>query len=163
MTDATDTAADALDGAPATTDPGPDEGARQDAPEAPTGDVAALRREAANYRRRLRAVEAERDALAERVTAFQRAEVERIVVDGDEALTNGADIWAGGVELCDLLDDDGGLDVAKVDRARDRVLSDRPHWRRLPGGAAWDGGARRASPPAPDFAGALRRAARSGQ
>lgn len=42
-----------------------------------TGDVAALRREAAQRRRQLRTVEQERDQLRERVDRLDRAEVER--------------------------------------------------------------------------------------
>lgn len=67
-------------------------------------------REAAKYRRRLRAAEAERDALKGTVEAMQRAEVERLATaDGLKP----AALWAG-AELAGLLGDDGTVDGAKV-------------------------------------------------
>ncbi|OBC12614.1 hypothetical protein A5784_32825 [Mycobacterium sp. 852013-50091_SCH5140682] len=67
-------------------------------------------REAAKYRRRLREAEAERDQLAERVTALQRAEVERLATaDGLKP----AALWSS-TELAGLLDDEGVVDAAKV-------------------------------------------------
>lgn len=68
-------------------------------------------REAAKYRRRLREAEAERDQLAERVESLQRAEVERAATaDG----LRPAALWASGVELANLLADDGTVDGPKV-------------------------------------------------
>jgi len=71
-------------------------------------------REAAKYRRRLRAAEAERDTLAATVEAMQRAEVERIAT-ADELKP--AALWGSGVELAGLLNDDGTVDAAKVNTA----------------------------------------------
>jgi len=90
-----------------------------DAPETPTDSEGTptdpkAAREAARYRRQLRAAESERDALAEQVTALRRAAVEdrvkshRITPDG---------FWASGVELETLLDDDGQLDDEKIKTA----------------------------------------------
>lgn len=71
-------------------------------------------REAARYRRRLREAETERNQLAERVEALQRAEVERLAgVDG----LRPAALWASGAELAELLGDDGTVDATKVSGA----------------------------------------------
>ena len=71
-------------------------------------------REAAKYRRRLRAAEAERDRLSEQVGALQRAEVERLATADD---LRPAALWASGAELADLLTADGTVDEAKVSAA----------------------------------------------
>jgi hypothetical protein len=66
-------------------------------------------REAANYRRRLRQTEAERDALRTQLDAVQRAEVERRAV---ESFQDPTDLWS--VTTVDQLrGDDGLIDVAK--------------------------------------------------
>ena len=98
-----------------------------------TPDVAALRKEAANHRKKARAAEQERDALASRVEALQRAEVERIVAtkaDNYMPFADPADFWRGdGVELAALVDEDGNLDAAKVREVASGVLVEHPHWR----------------------------------
>ncbi len=71
-------------------------------------------REAAKYRRRLREAEAERDQLAERIEAMQRAEVERLATA--DTLRPAA-LWASGIELADLMADDGTVDGSKVSEA----------------------------------------------
>lgn len=68
-------------------------------------------REAAKYRRRLRDVEAERDALKATVESLQRAEVDRLAAGAD---LRPAALWASGPELADLLGDDGTVDQGKV-------------------------------------------------
>ena len=102
------------------------------------GDQATASREAASYRRRLRETEAERDVLRERVTALERAEVERIAGEYPLSMTSPADLWLVGVELEELRDDEGRLDEERVrERVRD-VLEERPSWRKevdLGGGA----------------------------
>jgi hypothetical protein len=104
-----------------------------------TPDLAALRKEAAGHRRKLREAEAERDRLAGIVHSMLRNEVER---RAEQRMHRGDDIWSAGVELGELLDEDGALDLAKVDAAVERVIKERPHWSRLrPTGAA-DQGAR---------------------
>jgi hypothetical protein len=100
--------------------------------------------EAAKWRTRLRAVEQERDALAVRVAAFTRAEVERHVAtrladaDADDLFV------LGGVDVPDLVDEDGAVDVAAVDGAVDALLEKRPRlalgWE--PDVDGFDGGAR---------------------
>ncbi|MHA7652957.1 hypothetical protein ACX9NE_25330 [Mycobacterium sp. ML4] len=71
-------------------------------------------REAAKYRRRLREAEAQRDELAARVESLQRAEVERLATAGR---LQPAALWASGVELADLLTDDGTVNASKVSAA----------------------------------------------
>lgn len=81
----------------------------------------------ARYRLRLREAEAERDALAGRLTRLQHAEAERLA---GEQLTDGADLWRDGATLTDLLDDDGDLDPGKVREAAEALVQAHPHWRR---------------------------------
>ena len=71
-------------------------------------------REAAKYRKALRDTEAQRDVLAEQVTALQRAEVERLA---SAKLAKPAGVWSAGATVDELLDDDGNVDPAKVDEA----------------------------------------------
>jgi hypothetical protein len=71
-------------------------------------------REAAKYRTQLREAEAQRDSLAERVTAMQRAEVERLAAS---KLAKPQGVWTNGAQLADLLDDEGAVDPLKVGEA----------------------------------------------
>ncbi|MGP4054286.1 hypothetical protein ACTWP6_05595 [Mycobacterium sp. 4D054] len=80
------------------------------------GDGDGPGREAAKYRRRLRAAEAERDRLAGQVESLQRAEVERLAAGAD---LRPAALWASGPDLADLLSDDGTVDASKVSAAID--------------------------------------------
>lgn len=94
-----------------------------EATEAPTDDQPQPEnkagKEAAKYRTRLRETEAERDALVEKVTALRRAAVDdrvkahKVPVDG---------FWASGVQLEDLMDEDGNLDDEKVKAAADTAV-----------------------------------------
>lgn len=132
------------------------------APEDRAGDpLAKVRREAASYRVKLREAEGERDRLAGVVESMQRAEAERLVADAPmpgSGLAEGADLWRGGVELAELLDDGGNLDHEKLNAARDRVVAEHPHWRGHT--ASWDGGVRGTAPadPADALSERLRRA-----
>jgi len=122
------------DAAPATAatpaEPTPDAPADQatppDQPAAPEGapDEAHPSREAAGYRVKLRAAEAERDTLAGRVQSLQRAEAERLAAD---TLAAPADLWAvGAVDLAGLLTDAGDLDPEAVKAAAAALLAARP-------------------------------------
>jgi hypothetical protein len=97
--------------APAAPDDGAEDGTEVVEAQDADADGDGPGREAAKYRRRLREAEAERDQLAERVEAMQRAEVERLVTA--DSLRPAA-LWASGVELADLVADDGIVDAAKV-------------------------------------------------
>lgn len=82
-------------------------------------------RDSERYRSRLREVETQRDTLADRVAAMQRAEAERLA---SQHLRDGRDLWAGGIDLGALLDENGDLVPELVtDAARD-VRAQRPHW-----------------------------------
>ncbi len=123
--------------------------------------VAAARREAASYRRRLRDVEAERDRTAQALQTYQRREVEQLAERGGAfgagAMNSGSDLWLAGVQLGDLLGEDGTVDPTKTQEVIKGVLADRPHWRRAPvdiGMGPRSGGATSG----PSFADVLRRA-----
>ncbi|MFJ4220631.1 hypothetical protein [Curtobacterium luteum] len=60
--------------------------------------------EAAKYRRELRDTQAELATVKEQLTTMRRAEVERLA---EPEGVNGAALWASGVELDDLLNEDG--------------------------------------------------------
>jgi hypothetical protein len=124
------------------------------APDTPTDDVAALRREASSYRRQLRTAEAERDGLRAQLDHRDRADAERLAAT---SMAAGGDLWVGGVELAALRDDAGALSPELVERAVEGVLAERPHWRKTTGG--FDGGARASAPaPGPSFGEALKNA-----
>ncbi len=139
----------------------PQEGAEgADAEQDDHGDpVAAARREAASYRRRLRDAEGERDRLAEQVAGYQRREAEQLVERGRgfRRMSSGSDLWTGGVSLTDVLAEDGRVDQDKALAAMERVLQERPHWAKPVGdiglGARTDSGSS-----GPSFADVLRRA-----
>jgi hypothetical protein len=126
-------------------------------PESESDDIAAVRREAATYRRRLRDAEAERDALREQVDRRDRVDAERLA---GQTMELGADLWRGDVQLADLRDEDGALSSDLVDEAVAGVLAARPHWRRR--GPGFDGGARTTPEVAPahPFGEALKQAGR---
>ena len=119
-------------------------------------DVAALRREAANYRRQLRGAESERDRLREQLDARDRADAERLA---GQAMAAGSDLWTAGVQLAALRDDDGALSAELVEQAVAGVLEQRPHWRRV-ATVSFDGGARMTPDSAPSFGEALKGAGR---
>ncbi len=126
--------------------------------------AAAARREAAAYRRRLRDTEGERDRLAEQVACYQRREVEALAEQGPghgyERMASGADLWTAGVQLADLLDEDGAVDPAKTQDVVTSVLTERPHWRRNLWGSSDVGqGPRMGSTPSRSFADVLREGA----
>lgn len=85
-------------------------------------------REAAKWRGRLREVEAERDSLAGKVEALQRAQVDAHIT----ALgTKPAAVWASGAQLSDLVGEDGTPDQEKIAAAvavaREQLgIDDRP-------------------------------------
>lgn len=90
-------------------------------------------REAAKWRRQLRDTEAERDALAQRVEAMQRAEVERLA-GTTHRIAEPAALWASGVTLPDLLGEDGHVDPDKVKTAAENAISALGLARRKPAG-----------------------------
>ena len=90
-----------------------------------TDALARVRREAAQRRIQLREVEQERDRLREEVATFQRNAVEALAASG---LEDGSDLWRDGVELGELLADDGTVDADLVVEAVERVVEAHPGW-----------------------------------
>lgn len=83
-----------------------------------------VRAEAARRRVQLREVEAERDALTERVQGFLRADAERIA---SAQLSQAADLFdIGNVQLADLLGEDGEVDPKLVEDAAEELIAARP-------------------------------------
>ena len=121
--------------------------------------AARARREAKNLRDRLRAAEAERDALTEQLDTMRTAEVHRLA---GEHLARGADLTeVGAVSVADLLDETGVVDPVKVQTAAEALTTERGYLRRkrFQGGA--DGGAITepvTEEPGPTWADALRSA-----
>lgn len=80
--------------------------------------------EAARYRTQLRAAETERDALAERVTGYQRRDCERVLEDVLEVPADLFDI--GQATLADFFDDDGNVREDELRAAAAALLDQRP-------------------------------------
>ncbi len=97
--------------------------------------VRAARREAANYRTKLREAEAERDQLRERVTGFQRRDAEAMAEKHRPhwmSLNSGVDLWAGGVQLQECLDENEAVSEERVAEQVERLVTERPHWQKRP-------------------------------
>lgn len=96
---------------------GGDSGERESEPEKP------MPREQ-RYRLELRAAEAQRDALADRVERMQTRELERIA---GESISNPADLLKlTGKSVADFIGEDGELDTELVTEAATELLSSRP-------------------------------------
>lgn len=91
-----------------------------------TDDAAALRSEAASRRRQLRAVEAERDELKQWKNARLRGDVEALAA---EMFADPSDLWSV-TSVGQLQGDDGLIDPEKTRTEFERVLMDKPHWRK---------------------------------
>lgn len=85
------------------------------------------RKEAASYRTRLRDVEARLEAATGQLTRLRRAAIEQAAT-GPGRLRDGADLWAAGITVDELVDDDGNVDRDLLDQAVTKVRTDRPHW-----------------------------------
>jgi hypothetical protein len=83
-----------------------------------------LSREAANYRRRLRETESERDGLRERLENYERDHVERVA--GDAGLQVPADVWTFGATLDTLRGENGAIDNDAVNGLVKEIVNDRP-------------------------------------
>ena len=99
-------------------------------PDDDAGEPASARE--ARYRTRLREAEGRVETQERVITALQEQIAARDCADAERLagarLADGADLWAAGVQLDDLLGDDGRLSEAKVNEAVARVLNRRPHW-----------------------------------
>lgn len=78
-------------------------------------------REAARYRKQLRETETERDQLRERLDTMHRAEVERLA---GAVLSKPSGLWAAGVQVADLLAEDGTVDRSKVEAAAKQAAAE---------------------------------------
>jgi len=87
--------------------------------------LAKVRNEAKNLRSRLRDAEAERDGLRASLNTYNRIDASQIAA---EYLTDGEDLFRGGVELADLLGEDGTVDDDLVQEAARRVAAEHPNW-----------------------------------
>jgi hypothetical protein len=89
-------------------------------------DARTANRREATYRIRARDAEAAMTALQERVTRMQRADVERQAA----VLHDPSDLWAAGVELVELLDEDGEVDQQRVAEAVAALADSKPYMRK---------------------------------
>ena len=95
-----------------------------DPQDVPTGDVAALSREAAKWRRQLRETEQREAALEARLDDHDKREVERIAA---ERMADPEDVWLES-SLDAMRDDGGALDAEKVAAELGRINVKKPHW-----------------------------------
>jgi hypothetical protein len=100
-------------------DDSPADGAQDD-----VGDGRAANRREATYRIRAREAEAVSTALMERVTRMQRGDVER---QAAAQLHDPSDLWTSGVELVELLDEDGEVDQQRVAEAVAALADSKPY------------------------------------
>lgn len=107
--DTHDAATDPLDAAQE-----PQEDERDDQQEDTPDDAGKAGKEAAKYRTRLRATEAERDGMSARLETAHKHIVETVAA---AHLERPAALWAAGTDLPELLDEDGNVDAAKVQAA----------------------------------------------
>ena len=74
-----------------------------------------------------RALQKENSELRERLDRTNRRDAERAAAD---LLKDGSDLWAHGVKVADLLDDNGVIDPARVEQAARDAIAAHPHWGR---------------------------------
>lgn len=113
-----DTADSSDDTPPTTDDQHPDDADEDDA-----GDVAKARAQAAKYRARLRETETERDQLREQLAAQHRALIDWRSTTADRGSVDPALLDAAGLNIEELLDDNGHLDMGKVDEFIDSTAT----------------------------------------
>ncbi|BBX04313.1 hypothetical protein BST36_17350 [Mycolicibacterium moriokaense] len=106
------------------------------------------RNKEARYRRERNEARAERDALAERLSVLQRAEVERLASAG---LSQPSDLFTlSGNELADYLTEDGLVDAEKVRADVEAIIAERPglsaHQRPVDHTQGYPGGGGKAKP-----------------
>jgi hypothetical protein len=87
------------------------------------GEARTANRREATYRIRAREAEATASALMERVTRMQGAEVERLAA----RLHDPGDLWTAGVELVELLDEEGEVDQQRVAEAVAALTDSKPY------------------------------------
>ncbi|WP_448222740.1 hypothetical protein [Gordonia iterans] len=82
--------------------------------------------DAKKYRLQLRDVEAERDELRNAVAGYHRDEVERLAA---KELADPHDVWRDGLQLDDLLGENGRVDPHLTNEAIQNLVNAHPHWR----------------------------------
>jgi hypothetical protein len=82
----------------------------------------------ARYRREAREAQAQVAELTERVTRMQRAEVERMAA----RLHNPSDFWTAGVDLAELLNEDGEVNPERVAEAVAALADSKPYLMKPP-------------------------------
>jgi hypothetical protein len=110
----------------------PDGGAQDDQ------EAKIANRREASYRIRAREAEAAATVLEERVTRMQRAEVERMAA----RLHDPADLWGAGVDLLELLNEDGEVDPERVAEAVAALTDSKPYLLKPPRGSNFGQGNR---------------------
>jgi hypothetical protein len=99
-----------------------DDAADPSSDDADHGDISKARQQAAKYRARLRETETERDALRDQLDAQRRA-----VINWRATTTAGgvdpALLDAAGINVAELIDDAGNLDMAAVDQFIDSTAT----------------------------------------
>jgi hypothetical protein len=102
--------------------------------------------EAARWRTKLRDTEAQRDALTERLTGYQRRECEAAVAD---LLDEPGDLWdIGQADLAGFYNDDGELDEGQLRAAAGALCEMRPKLAK-PRGTQWQNFGQYSPPPPP--------------
>lgn len=131
----------------------PTNAAAADPREAPEGDPpegesaeSSPNSEAARWRRQLREVEAQRDALTDRVRGYQRRECESMVAD---LLDVPADLFdIGQIDITAFYDEDGTLNEGELRAAAGALLEERPRLGKpQPTGPRWQNFGQYAPPP----------------
>lgn len=159
---APDALADAPDDQAPGETPEPEEPAAEPVePSADTKALAAARREAGNYRTKLRAAEGEVESLRAEVESHRRRQIDGVLTGTAGELHDPGDVWQfTGLTTADLFADDGALDEDRLTSALAELRQARPYLfkHQLQTGPR-DGGARGASGAGtPDVAGTMRRA-----
>lgn len=95
--------------------------------------------EAKKYRLRLREVETERDGIASQLDSMRRQVIDRAVTDLPSSLSDPADLWRDGLDIADLLTEDGSVDLESVSTAVATVIEQHPGWS-TPGPSGLPGG-----------------------
>lgn len=94
-----------------------------EAPEGPENGTERPMPREQRYRLQLREAEAQRDALAQRIEAMQRMDIERVAA---ELLAQGSDIFMAGADVSEFLNDEGGIDYDRVRASSRELAKDRP-------------------------------------
>lgn len=142
----------------ATHEPDPDPSATGGTPEPTDARVAELSREAASWRKKLRDAEQVIEGKDSRLAGYEKADVERLAA---ARMNDPNDLWLS-TSLDEMRDDDGSIDEAKIAAEIERVLAEKPHWRKQPDANLHQGNVgETVDPPGPSFGQVLKRTPRN--